>query len=141
MRTTTLLPLTLSILLISCGMNVPRPIKTACGAEKKRTLELISAMLIRDGYTISFSSADAGTIQAEYAEGAGLFSDGGKRQVSIQVDRDTVVMNYRTMSRYNGSESVQTFDLENAHGETLGIVQALIDGVRGACTANPLNQR
>lgn len=133
--------LVITLTLASCGMNVPRPMKTPCGAEKKRTMELISAMLIRDGYTINFSSADAGTIQAEYAETAGLFSDGGKRQVSIHVDRDTVVMNYRAISRYQGSETVQTFDLENSRGGTREIVQALVNGVRAACEASPLDGR
>ena len=129
----------ISLTLTGCGMNIPRPVKLHCGMPKDRLVQQMSAFLVSNGYTVNFSSAETGTIQAEYDEGAGFMVAESKRQVSLAFARDTVTLNIKTIEKTtSGTSSVQTWDLERARGATREWVAAIIDGVQQLCESTPI---
>lgn len=132
-----LLPLLLAIVLAACsGAQPNRPMYLYCGMVKEKLVERVTAIFVAQGYQITFASAEAGTVQAEYNEGGGFMVDSKKRRWSVAARHDTLIINTQYILRGSGaygSESVYNIDNHNLPGNTAQWFAPIIEQLNGLC--------
>jgi hypothetical protein len=127
-----------TIALAGCAsVNADRPTRILCSMPVPAMVHQATVALIRAGYSITFSDSSSGTIQAERVTGGGSMSTGGKWQVTLARQADTLQVRVTTIERvYNGTTAVMTWSEENARGETRQDLLAVLEPLRALCNPN-----
>src|SRR5687767_12395276 len=129
-------------LLVSIGgcasQNVARPMTVTCGMPRQQLVDRVSALFASNGYRVTYASADAGTVQAEATDGAGMGYSSRRRMWSVVSSGNDMVVNASVLSKAtpSSSEEVRTVDESSMIAGDAAWFQPVMGGLRGICS-NP----